>query len=141
MARSKVLAGERSAGGHDGEAVGTGILIGFGVADDFLFGQEVVFVDVGMMAGSLRTVFAVLTTAATAAINDGAEVDVLATEVILQAQGTFLQLSEWSGEEEGKIIPALDTMASNDLVSEFGDIHKKTSFLIDELESHIVNII
>ena len=137
----EVLAGERPAGGHDGEAVGAGILIGFGVADDFLFGQEVVLVDVGMMAGSLRTVFAVLTTAADAAIDDGAEVDVLATEVILQAQGTFLELSEWSGEEEGKIIPALDAMTSDDLVREFGDIHKKTSFLIDELESHIVNII
>ena len=126
----EVFAGQGASRGDDGEAVGTGILICFGVADDFFFGEEVIFVDVGMVAGGLRAVFAVFTAAAAASVEDGAEVDMLATEVVLQTQSACLQFGKWCREKEGEVITAFDAAAGNDLVGKFSDIHEKTSFLI-----------
>ena len=79
----KIGTGQRPAGRDDGKAVGAGILIGLGVGDDFFFRQETVFVTARMMAGRLGTVFAVFPTTAAAAIDDGAEIDVIATEMAL----------------------------------------------------------
>ena len=79
----KISTGQRPAGRDDGKAVGAGILIGLSVGQDFFFRQETVFVTARMMAGRLGTVFAVFPTTAAAAIDDGAEIDVIATEMAL----------------------------------------------------------
>ena len=79
----KIGTGQRPAGRDDGKAVGAGILIGLSVGDDFFFRQETVFVTARMMASRLGTVFAVFPTTAAAAIDDGAEIDVIATEMAL----------------------------------------------------------
>ena len=72
------------AGGDDGKAVSTGVLIGLGIGHDFFFRQEIVFATARMMTGRLRTVFTVFAAAAAAAVDDGAEVDVIAAKMALQ---------------------------------------------------------
>ena len=67
----------------DGKAVGAGILIGLGVGQDFFFRQETVFFTARMVAGRLGTVFAVFPTAAAAAVDDGAEINMIATKMAL----------------------------------------------------------
>ena len=79
----KISTGQRPAGRDDGKTVGAGILIGLGVGDDFFFRQETVFVTARMMAGRLSTVFAVFPTTAAAAIDDGTEIDMVATKMAL----------------------------------------------------------
>ena len=88
----EVASRERASRRHDGEAVGTGCFIGAGMLYDGFFRQERVFLDARMMAGCLRAVSAVFTAAAAAAVDDGAEVDVTAAEMLLQQMGTFLEL-------------------------------------------------
>ena len=70
------------------------------------------------MAGRLRAVLAVLPAAAAAAVDDRAEVDVLAAEMLLEQERAFLQLRERRGEEEGEVISALDAVAGDDLLGE-----------------------
>ena len=79
----KISTGQRPTGRNDGKTVGAGILIGLGVGDDFFFRQETVFVTARMMAGRLSTVFAVFPTTAAAAIDDGTEIDMVATKMAL----------------------------------------------------------
>ena len=57
-----------------------------------------------MMACRLRAVLAVLAAASRPAVDDGAEINMLAAEVPLQTAGAFLQFLQGSGEEEGKIV-------------------------------------
>ena len=97
----EVAARECASRGHDGEAVGAGRLVGVRMREDRLFGQEAVLLDARVVAGRLCAVLAVLAAAAAAAVDDRAEVDVLAAEVVLQQAGTLLQLSERRLEEQG----------------------------------------
>ena len=79
----KIFAGQGPSGGDHGKPVGAGVLVGFGGFHHFFFGEEAVFFTAGMVAGRLGTVFAVFPTTAAAAIDDGAEIDVIATEMAL----------------------------------------------------------
>ena len=88
------------------------------MGEDRLLGQEGVLLDARVMAGRLRAVLAVLPAAAAAAVDDRAEVDVLAAEMLLEQARAFLQLRERRGEEEGEVIPALDAVAGDDLLGE-----------------------
>ena len=67
----------------DGKAVGAGILVGLGVGQDFFFRQETVFFAARMMTSRLGAVFAILPTAAAAAVDDGAEINVVAAKMAL----------------------------------------------------------
>ena len=72
------------------------------------------------MAGRLRTVAAVLAAASRAAVDDRAEVDVLAAEMTLEPAGAFLQFLERCSEEEGEIVRAADAVAGDDIRCQLG---------------------
>ena len=88
----KVRTDKRAARSNNGEAIGTSRLIGLSISDNLFFGQKRIFVDASRVTGSLGTVFAVFAAAATASVDNGAKVNVVATEVILQPAGPLLQL-------------------------------------------------
>ena len=114
----EVAARKRAARGHDGEAVGTGRLVGACVREDRLLGQEAVLLDARVVAGRLRAVLAVLAAVAAAPVDDRAEVDGFAAEVVLQQAGALLQLGERRLEEQREVIPALDAVARNDFLGQ-----------------------
>ena len=114
-----VVTDEGTPRGDDGEAVGSCILVRLGVRDDLVLVHEAVFLDACMMAGSLRAVAAVLTAAARAAVHYGAEVDMAAAEMLLQAAGLALQLIQRSLQEIRHIIATLEAQAGYDLIREF----------------------
>ena len=107
----EVLPRQGPAGGNDGKAVGASVLIGLGIGHDFFFGKEIVFVTARMMTGRLRTVFTVFAATAAAAVNDGAEVDVIAAKMALQYAGPFLQFSQRCRQKKAQIVTPFDAIA------------------------------
>ena len=103
----KVLSRKGPAGGNDGEAVGTGILIGLGIGHDFFFRQEIVFIAARMVTSRLGAVFTVFAAAAAAAVDDGTEVDVVAAEMALQYAGPLFQFIQRCRQEELRSSPRL----------------------------------
>lgn len=100
------------------------------MGEDRLLGQEGVFFDARVMAGRLCTVLAVLSTAAAAPVDDRAEVDVLAAEMLLEQARAFLQFRERCGEEDRESVSTLDAAAGDNAFGEFQAIgfgHDKTS--------------
>ena len=79
----KIGARQGPARRDDGKAVGAGILVGLGISQDFFFRQEIIFITACMVAGCLGAVFAVFATAAAAAVDDGTEINMIATEMAL----------------------------------------------------------
>ena len=107
----KILPRQGPAGGNDGKAVGSGVLIGLGIGHDFFFGKEIVFVTARMMTGRLRTVFTVFAAAAAAAVDNRTEVDMIAAEMALQYAGPFLQFSQRCRQKKAQIVTPFDAIA------------------------------
>ena len=71
----KFFAGQRTAGRDDGKAVNALALVHLTGLDNFLLRQKIIDLALGVMMRRLRTVFAVLRTAAASAVDNRTEID------------------------------------------------------------------
>ena len=115
----ELLARECSAGGDDGEAVRPRILIRLRMCHDLLLREESVGIDARLMAGCLRAVFAVLSAAPAASVDDRTQIDMIPAELLLQTICLLAQLFERRVHKDGTIICGTETIACNDLVGKF----------------------
>ena len=118
----EIFAAQHAARGHDGEAVGPGLLVCAGIFDDFLFRQEAVLLDARVVAGGLCAVFAVLAAASAAPVDDCAEIDVVTAEMLLQAAGSLLQEGEGRREQEGQVVLSAQAASREDFVHAAGEV-------------------
>jgi hypothetical protein len=69
-----------------------------------------------MMAGGLRAVFAVFAAPPAAPVDDGAEVNMLAAEMLLQPSGFGGKFLQGRVKEQGKVISSLQAKTCHDFV-------------------------
>ena len=129
----ELLARERPARGHDGEAVDARLLVGACVGDDLFLCEKCVFLDARPVVRGLGAVLAVLAAVTAARVDDRTEVDVLAAELPLQLVCALLQRFKRRIEEDGEVVLALDAAAAENFFREFFDgvflCHGRASFL------------
>ncbi len=94
----EILSHKGPAACYDGKTVGTGFLVGAGIGDDRFLIEETVLLASRVMARCLGAVFAVFTAAAAAAVDNGAEIDVVSAEMTLQLTGAFFEGGQGTGQ-------------------------------------------
>ena len=107
---------QRLSSRYDGEAMDALPLVHAAGLEDLLLRQEVVDLTVRVMMRRLRTVLAVLRTAATARVDDRAEVDMIAHTGRADAVRTLAERFEITVQEPTEIIRARDPSPGDDLV-------------------------
>ena len=124
----ELLPAECTARCHDGKAVCSCILICLCMSDQLIPCKEGVGIDARLMASRLRAVFAVLSTAAAAAVNDRAQINVIAAELFLEAICSFAQLLDRRVHKDRAVILTGEAISCNNAVGKLSNTafaHKK----------------
>ena len=115
----KLRTRERTPRGDDGKAVRTRILICLCVRDQILLCHKVIGIDTCLVPSRLCTVFAVLAASPAAPVDDRAQIDVIAAEMLLETVCPLAEILDRRIHKDGAIIFAADAIARDDLLREF----------------------
>ena len=84
--------------------------------DQIRLSHKVIGIDTCLMPPRLCTVFAVLPTASAAPVDDRAQVDMIAAEMLLEAICSLAEFLNRRIHKDGTVVRAADTIARDDLL-------------------------